>query len=98
MDMKASRLDVYSALDSEREYQQAKFNGDEPRSVGDFLVYIQDYLTEAIRQATRDPNSQGSTVSGATLDTVRKITGMGVACMEQHGAPIRDGYGLMGRQ
>jgi hypothetical protein len=91
--MKATRTDVYDALDTERDYQQKKFGGDAPRSVGDFLVYMQDYLTEAVRQATRDPSSQESnTVSYATLETVRKITAIGVACMEQHGAPQRASY------
>lgn len=97
-EFKATRRSVFDAIISEREYQQDKFGGDGPRNVGDFILYMEDYLTEARRQATRDPASQGATVSPDTLDTLRKVVALGVACMEQHGAPQREGFEVIQAQ
>jgi hypothetical protein len=57
-------------------------------TIDEYLLYIQDYLTEAIHWSAR----QDFTVPENTtksLDIVRKITTLGIACMEQHGAPKR---------
>lgn len=82
---------VYAALDGEREYQNRKWKEDTTLSGGkhtpaEWLVYLQDYLTEAFHQASRysDPGSRVM-----VLGTIRKIAAMGVACMEQNGAPLR---------
>lgn len=84
-----SRTEVYAAIDSERAYQIDRFN-DKPHELDSFLVYMQHYLTIAIGHVTNG-NPSG-------LDDVRKIIALGVACMEQHGAPYRAGYNRLGRE
>jgi hypothetical protein len=88
----ATRQEVYAAVDGERAYQDARWVDDQaPAGVHqhtptEWLVYMQDYLTEAMGFATRcaDPAS-----AQLILHNIRKITAMGVACMEQNGAPTR---------
>lgn len=85
------RDDVYNALDSERDYQDQQWNVNTTstggqHSVTEFLVFMQDYLTQAMHQVSREGEPFASEKA---LHTVRKITAMGVACMEQHGAPRR---------
>lgn len=89
--MNLDRALVFDVLSDEREYQIKKWG---ETSAGDlhtpteFLVYMQDYLTQAFNQVTRDSGVPVSE-SGNVLATIRKITAMGVACMEQWGAPNR---------
>ena len=85
------REDVYKLIDGEREYQNSKWNPDTTTSGGqhtpcDWLVYIQDYLTEAIHMASRNPDPQATTM---VMNNIRKITAMGVAAMEQNETPPR---------
>ena len=83
---KMKRLDVYELIDCERSYQEKKWNADSTETAGDharpeeWLVYIQDYLTEAIHIATRTAEPESSKL---VMDNIRKITAMGVAAMEQ---------------
>lgn len=77
---------VYKAIDSERNYQLKRWgvNGEDAKhSVGDFLTYMDDYLSEAKHRASREDGDTGS------LEVLRKVVALGVACMEQHGAPMR---------
>jgi len=83
----AIRAEVYAALDSERAYQERKWEGvyNVPAS---WATFIASYAAEMQHQATRtDLNQPGAMV--AFLNTLRKTTALGVACMEQHGAPKR---------
>lgn len=87
-----SRTEVYAALDSERDYQDKRWGdtlsdnrpGSGERTLDEFALYIAAYATELVK------------VAGTTSDTaeklnfVRKVGGLAVACMEQHGAPKRD--------
>ena len=85
----ATRKLVYAMLDGERDYQDLLWGStftEGQHSAGEYLVYIQDYLTEAMHQATRAPEPESTQ---NVLHTIRKITAMGVACMEQNGAPPR---------
>ena len=79
------REEVYRIIDGERDYQEKKWNADTTESEGlhspaEWLVYMQDYLTEAIHVASRNADPLGSKL---VMDNIRKITGMGVAAMEQ---------------
>ena len=51
-------------------------------TVTEFLVFMQSYLNQAIDQVSRNPELEASRMA---LDTIRKITTLGVACMEQNG-------------
>lgn len=86
-----NRLEVAEVVYEERDYQEemgAKNNwgnggGASNHSVGDFMTMIQAYLEEARDQYIHTVGDQ------AVLHVVRKITALGFACMERHGAPRR---------
>lgn len=89
------RSEVYYAIDSERDYQDAKAhqNGTlpddvRPHSFEEFILYMEDYLHEARHQVSRVWTAD-RTAPPAALDTLRKVVALGVAAMEQHGAPKR---------
>lgn len=87
----ASRSEVYEAIKSERDYQDAKWgktlSGGRPgageRTVDEFSLYIAGYTDELVAKASHFANTD------MKLDIIRKIAGLCVACMEQHGAPKR---------
>ncbi len=75
------REDVYKVIDSERDYQDTKWGGaehDSKHSVGDFLVYMRNYLTQAEKAYSTELDATGA------LNALRKVTALGVACMEHN--------------
>lgn len=87
-----NRNDVYAALDSERDYQEMRKQRDDGQpfhSVEEFLLYMEDYLHEARSVASR---TWGPDAKPKTLEVLRKVVALGVACMEIHGAPQRAGF------
>ncbi len=85
------REDVYKAIDSERDYQQQCWNAATTSTAGqhsvpEWLLYMRQYLDEAIAHVSHHAEPYASE---DVLETVRKVTAMGVSCMEQHGAPLR---------
>lgn len=93
---KTTRTDVYAAIDSEREYQDSRWgatlSGNRPpaigttggdRSVDEFSLYIVGYADDLLREGAHFANTE------TKLNIIRKIAGLSVACMEQHGAPLR---------
>jgi hypothetical protein len=74
------RAKVYDAVDTERDHQGRKW-GEKSQSAAAFILFMEHHLTKARALAT--------TMAGETaaLDEIRKVTALGVACMEQHGAP-----------
>ena len=90
----ATRAEVYAALDSERNYQDSRWNSSTTESEGihslsEWSVYMQDYLHEMQHVLSREATQ---TATPKALHIIRKITGMGVAAMEQLGAPKREGF------
>lgn len=83
----ATRGQVYAAINEERDYQDNLKKG--TRSVGDELCLLARY----VRKAQDDLTQNGK---NAALDEVRKITAMGVRCLEDHGVPRRNELGLAG--
>jgi hypothetical protein len=85
----ATRTEVYHAIDTERDYQDAKWGPTEStglHSITEFLVFIRDYTNEALHIESRESMT---TADPKALDAIRKVAGLAVACMEQHGAPER---------
>ncbi len=85
------RAGVFELISQERDYHEVRRpRGTIPNGgyyeVGSWLTFMQDYLTEAIHQISRSEDSESIQ---RALETIRKITGMGVACMEQHETPAR---------
>lgn len=80
---------VYDVIDGERRYQieqrgNAKRHEGQPEMTpGEYLLCMEKCLADA-RAAWYAPNG-----GEACLEHVRKVTALGVACMEIHGAPFR---------
>lgn len=83
--MKATRQDAFSAIESERSYQNYRWPGHK-HTVTEYLVYIQHYLNKAIAVASTSDSDE------TALAEVRKIAALGVAAMEENGAPLREGW------
>lgn len=71
---------VYAIIDGERDYQDKKWGTiiQHPQQVGSFLTLIRTLLAKA---ETEWANSSSDAVA---LEQIRKLTAVGVACMEQH--------------
>lgn len=84
-----SRETVYAAIDSERDYQEAqkgnsrRHEGQPPMTPGEYILCMERCLNAA-REAWYKPDG-----GVACLDDIRKVTALGVSCMELHGAPFR---------
>lgn len=87
-----TRKEIYQAIDGERDYQEGwkdptlTDSGGEHSNV-EFLVYIRDYVEEALHIATRKPDPEANI---HTAHALRKIAALAVAAMEQNGVLLRD--------
>ncbi len=86
---KATREQVFNAISTERKYQAQIIASDKeicgtiPKSLGDYLVMLNSYMNKTLEVWTNTPGNE------ASLHMIRKIAGIAVKCMEQHGAPFR---------
>lgn len=82
-----TRYDAYIAINTERYYQDllgADRTDGVPRSVGDYVTMMQYYQTKLVEAWTVNP---GDTQA---LEVMRKIAGIAVHCMEDHGSIRRN--------
>jgi len=81
-----SRDLVYALAGAERNYQNVlpstRTDG-RAHSVNGYIVMFGDYLTQAFNAWTRNAGDQ------AALQVLGKLLGIGIHCMEDHGAPPR---------
>lgn len=90
------RSEVYEAIDTERDYQDRRWGNTlsgnrEPgefdrggdRTIDEFILYIAGYTNDLVENASHFADTD------VKLDIIRKVTALGVAAMEQHGAPLR---------
>ncbi len=85
-----SREDVYFVITKERQYQNDRHerlqvkhpHRDEDHSIADWLIYIESQLNDA-KKCVYDLRFDEA------MHHVRKLTALGVACMEYQGAPRR---------
>lgn len=86
--MKTTREEAYKAIDSEREYQdklwQNQEGGPNNLTIGEFILLIEEYAAQARNAWSKEVKPEMT-----ALNAVRKIAGIAVGCMEQHGAPHR---------
>lgn len=88
------RSEVYAVIDSERAYQEFRWNNSTTTSEGkhsfsEWVAYMEYYLGLAKKElATRARQEAYPDVT----HIMRKVTAMGVAAMEQLGAPRREGF------
>jgi len=86
----ATRSEVYQAVDSERDYQDAqqgnakRHEGQPAMTPGEFILCMEKCLDDARNEWYKPDGGKGC------LDFVRKVSALGVQCMELHGAPKRN--------
>lgn len=83
------RNQVFCAIDGERDYQLAKWGPEKPehRGVHAYLNFMQVHLDRAREAITIHADPVGTEMA---LHQVRKVTALGVACMEMNGALTRE--------
>lgn len=86
------RKEVYEAIDSERAYQDNLWipNVDSKRQIHspeEWLMYIEDYVNEAKHILSREAYG---ICEPKAMNIMRKIAGMAVCAMEQHGTEKRE--------
>ena len=87
-----TRAEVYAALDGERAYQDVRWakdaaiGGVHVHSFEEWILYIEDYLADAKHILSREDTQ---VANAKVAHIMRKVTAMGVAAMEQLGAPAR---------
>ncbi len=78
--MNIIRKEAFAALDTERNYQDIKWGTvGKNKPIECYLVYMQSYLTEAVQALAKSEDEK------VPLEIVRKITALGIACMESNG-------------
>lgn len=87
-----TRYEVYAVIDGERDYQEGWKDPNLTDSGGihsnvEYLVYIRDYVEEALHVASRRPEPESRVHN---THAMRKIAAMAVAAMEQNGVLPRD--------
>lgn len=91
--MKATRQQVYIAIDTERDFQDrmagnsARANVEDNRDQGSLILLADVYLNR-LKEAHAEPNSLGSEKVSAAA---RKVAALLVMLMERQGAPHRVG-------
>ncbi len=84
--MKTERAEVYAAIDSERAYQDKIWPGQvgpKEHDLDAFALYVAGYTAKLVEVCSTTDDS------AKRLDFFRKVAGICVAAMEQHGAPKR---------
>lgn len=84
LEAEVDRNKVFEKLSDERTYQDARWPGHK-HEVGSYLTLMATYLRKAQDAWSRN---DGDVLA---LHEVRKLTALGVACMEEHGVPTRPG-------
>lgn len=82
----ATIKEVFTAIESERDYQDDKWGLEDTHSLEEWVLYMEDYLSKA-RSALVDAEDDVE-----ALENIRKVAGLAVAAMQDHGAPQREGY------
>ncbi len=84
--MKTNRDEVYAAIDGERDYQNSlgpNRTDSAFHTVGDYITMLASYQRKLEDAWTLNAGTQEA------LRVMRKIAGIAVHCMEDHGAPKR---------
>jgi hypothetical protein len=84
------RKDVYAAIDSERDYQENLWSNlnKTNNSPSAFILWMEEYLSYARRLASTTDERPGKGLDDI-MERIRKVTALGVACMEIHGVKNR---------
>jgi len=86
-----NRKDVYKIIDGERDYQIKRHKNhpvkhkDVNHSVADWVIYMENQLNKAKEHIY-------NLDTASALEQVRKVTALGVACMELNETKYRGSY------
>ena len=80
---------IFKCIEGELDYQADEGYAEEDASETEFLVYIQDYVRQAMTQATRYATGEEY---AQVRHSIRKIAALAVACMMENGCYARPGY------
>lgn len=84
MDNQLTREEVFNRISAERDYQDSVWGTmDQTNTLGDYMLYMERYLTKAKSQYTGSDEFTDVTVD------IRKVVALGVACLEKYGCPNR---------
>lgn len=83
-----TRINVYAAIDSERDLQDRKWGtvGAHPHEVGAWITIMRKLLRDA------EQSWASASDDRPALIELRKVIAVGVACCEQHGVPFRSKF------
>lgn len=84
---------AFIAIEGERRYQSSKWpvgTGCQ-RSIGEEILCMEECLLEA-RKAWQAGDDANPNARIAILNHARKVAAVAVRCMENHGAPAREGW------
>ena len=76
-----TREKVYKVIDTEREYQNETWPEGDNQTIGDFILLIEEYASQARNYWSKEHPPEIN-----ALNSIRKIAGIAVRCMECHGA------------
>lgn len=84
-----TRQEVFAAIDGERAYQDGQWpenapSDPRPLSIGEYILLIEEYCAKARLEWSRARRPEIE-----ALHQIRKIAGIAVRCMENHGAPTQ---------
>lgn len=82
LNVNINRADAYAAVDSERDYQDARWG--DTLSIGEQILLAEEYISIA-----RGEWAQEKPPEARALNVMRKIAGIAVHCLEDHGSPQR---------
>ena len=86
-----TREQVYKVIDTEREYQDRIWSvlNKEISNPSSYILWMEEYLNKARVLASSLDERKGTEGCEKIMDVIRKVTAMGIACMEINGAPER---------
>jgi hypothetical protein len=84
--MKLTRSAVYAILDTERQYQEAKFP--QGNTLGESVALFNKYIARLNATYTKSPGG-----TEASMEIIRKLGGIAVRAMEENGATARTPFG-----
>lgn len=86
-----TRQEAYQVIDTERDYQEKLWDNfnKEINNPSSFILWMEEYLAKARTLASSKDERVGTEGNKEIMDMLRKVTALGVACIEINGAPKR---------
>ena len=88
--MKRTREEVYALIDQERAYQTKWDLTNYPGRVKDADKEVESWLSSMRVYLRKSEEAALSVDKTEALENIRKVLGLGVACLEHHGGPSRE--------